>query len=276
MQPHPSPEPPVLVRRAAFAELISQAERAAENPKALPDLLEAVRVLEAERHAAEWDAEDARVTPGTYVGDADGGYFRWMQVAPEARGKPDTPPLKVFWRKGDQEFTAVDEPPVSPDQMARLQKLDLAKPSLHSDLEGAPVRVFYVTNLTYKATFYDPPIGVAKAAGPPGGSWIVSGLERRPTAWVGSSLDADYMVSAVRMAQALEREVYPRSAGSIMFTRHVEKNGLLGLVRSLRNTIEPEERWEPPPPEALSQAGAEVERSLVAFLAARRERRGGR
>lgn len=263
----PGEDPPVLVRRAAFAALMTAAKRAAQDPSALDDLVAAAHALEAERRETEWDAEDAKTTPGSYIGD-EHGYFRWMQIAPEARDQPGSPAIRPFWRQADQEITVVVEPPVSTEQMARLERFGIARRAAPSPLPAAPFNVYYVSDPKWLTAVHMPPFGVETTPAPPGGSWIVAGPDRQRIAWARSGLDAAYLAAAVNMALRLEKDVMRFGYGDLRFPPHIEKTGLLGLIRWLRMSIEPQERWEAPPPEALESAGAELEKHLIAFMEA--------
>jgi hypothetical protein len=280
---HVTTAPPILVDRSAFTDLVALARRTIEERSGAFELADAVLALEAERHRVEWDDTDASVPFGRYVGD-ERGFFRWLEVPPEARNNPGQPVLRELWRGGNEEITVVDQPPIPAERMARLESLGIASPESWRHLAEAPFSFFNVADPRSGRIFYmaDPSWGrirapllavVEKAAGPPGGAWIVAGVNREPVAWVGSDMDAAYMACAVNMALELELDVARGSYGRYDFPARICGSGIVGLIRMLRRSIEPEERWEPEPSDALRAAGAELEKRLVEFLAEARPHR---
>lgn len=271
---HPSAEAPVLVDRAAFARLVAAAERATQDPATLDALVEAVRTLEAERHATEWDMADAGVAEGTYFGDEDG--YQRAHPAPDLAGlRPDMPPARVLFRS-DRAFGDIivaDEPPVPVERIARLEALGIAAPSAWV-LYPIPYRTISVSKPLQMGFSWRTPRAVAKVQGPPGGAWLVSGPERRPFAWFANSADADYTAASLDMVSALSGEV-TRFGGGSFTPQDIIKSGFLGLIRALRWSVEPGERWEREPPEALRAVGVELEKRLVEFLAGRQAYRSG-
>jgi hypothetical protein len=274
---HVTTAPPILVNRSQFNDLVALARRTAEDRSRGFELADAVLALEAERHRLEWDDADTTVPVGRYVGD-ERGFFRWLEVPPEARNNPGQPVLRELWRGGNEEITVVDQPPIPAERMARLESLGIASPESWRHLAEAPFSFFYVGDPRWGRIFYmaDPSWSrirapslavVEKAAGPPGGAWIVAGVNREPVAWVGSDMDAAYMACAVNMALELEMDVARGSCGSYDFPARICGSGIVGLIRMLRRSIEPEERWEPEPSDALRAAGAELEKRVVEFMA---------
>lgn len=269
----PATEAPVLVRRDTFSKLVSTAQGLAQGAATADDLVALVLALEAERHAVEWEAEDATVAPDNYVGD-ERGYFRWWNLEPEFRDRPGQPAWVQLWQDGDQDIAVFDEPPVPADRIARLESLGTAKRQPTYPPQ-APFRFVLVRDPTMVSHAHGPTLSVDNASGPPGGAWIVSDPERNRVAWAKSRYDASFMTSLVNAATRLNKEVSRYGGGTTDFVAQVEKSGLRGLVRMLRRSIEPEERWESEPPEALRTAGAELERVLVEFLDARQMHRCG-
>jgi hypothetical protein len=263
---HVTTAPPVLVNRSAFTELVALARRTVEDRSGGFELADAVLALEAERHRVEWDDADATVPVGRYVGD-ERGFFRWLDMPPEVRDRPGQPVLRELWQGGKETITVVDQPPISADRMARLESLGIAMPESWSHLAEAPFRFFLVRNPMWMGNNRESSWVVEKAAGAPGGAWIVAGVDRQPLAWVGSELDAAYIGSAVNMALELEMDVRRGSYGRYDFPEQIGESGIIGLIRMLRRSIEPEERWESEPPETLRAAGAELEKRLVEFMA---------
>jgi len=270
----PATEAPVLLQRDNFFRLVSTAESIARGAATADDLVALVLALEAERHAAEWEAEDAAVVSDNYVGD-ERGYFRWWNVEREIRERPGQPAWVQLWQDGDQDIAVFDHPPVPADRMARLESLGIAKRQ-PSYPPKAPFRFFLVSNPAMMMEIREPALSVDDAGGPPGGAWIVSDPERNRVAWVKSRFDASFMTSFVNAATKLSKEVSRHGGGNTDFAAQVQKSGLRGLIRMLRRSIEPEERWEAEPPEALRAAGAELERVLVEFLDARQMHRYGK
>jgi hypothetical protein len=268
---HLAAAPPILVNRSAFTELVALARRAAEERSGTSELADAVLALEAERHRVEWDDTDASVRMGRYVGD-ERGFFRWLEVPPEARNNPGQPALRELWRGGNDEITVVDQPPIPAARMARLESLGIAQPELWRHVAEAPFSFFYVGVPTL-GRIREPSLAVEKTAGAPGGAWIVAGVNREPLAWVGSDMDAAYMACAVNMALELEMDVTRGSYGRHDFPEQICGSGIVGLIRMLRRSIEPEERWESEPPNTLRAAGAELEKRLGEFLAEARPHR---
>lgn len=268
-----SAKPPVIIRRDDFVKLAAVAERVAQG-SAAAELVDLVRALEAERRAQEWEAEDATIALGVYAGD-ERGYFRWWNVEREIRIKPGMPAWRLLWQDGTQEIAVFDHPPVSADQMARLEHLGIA--TLQSTYpKGAPFRFLQVNDPNMGHAIRGPFLRADSASGPPGGAWIVSGPDSGRVAWAKNSFDARFMASCVNMAIELEQEVARYGSGDYSFPKEIEKSGLRGVIRRLRQSIEPQERWENEPPEALRAMGVELERLLLEFLAASRTFRFGK
>jgi hypothetical protein len=267
---HATTAPPILVNRSAFIDVVALARRAAEDGSGASALANAVLALEAERHRLEWDDADTSLPIGSYAGD-ERGYFRMFPARIEER-KPGHPPLRVLWRGGKEEITVVDQPPVPAGRMARLKSLGIARPRSWMHLVSAPFTFVDVADPRW-CRIRTPSLAVEKAVGTPGGAWIVAGENREPLAWVGRDMDASYMAEAVNMALELEMDVARGSYGLLNFPGQIKESGILGLVRMLRRSIEPQERWEREPSDALRAAGAELEKRLVEFLTEVRPRR---
>ena len=268
---HVTTAAPVLVNRSAFTDLVALARRTANDRSVGLALADAVLALEAERHRVEWDENDA-VPIGLYAGDEQ-GYLRYREVPPEVRNNPGQPPLKTLWRRGDLEITVVDQLPIPADRMACLVSLGIAQPRLLALLADAapPFNFFYVCDPRWGKL--QGPMAVEKVAGPPGGAWIVAGVNREPFAWVGTDIDATYVASALNMSLELEMDVTRGSTGRYDFPARVCGSGIVGLIRMLRRSIEPEEPWEAEPSETLRAAGAELQKRLLEFLAQARPHR---
>lgn len=265
MLPQPSADAPVLVDRPTFARLVETAKRCAENPALAADLIDIVQTLEAQRHAVEWDEEDAKVRPGTFLGD-EHQYYRFLNGKPIGPSGPNMPKFKVLWRSEHGEIFVADRP-VSADQMNRLEALGIAAPLEHFRVP-MPYRAVSVRDPRHMSLVWTSPLEVVKSPEPPGGAWLVAGPDRRPFAWFASGSDADYVAASLDMVDTLSREISRFGRGAIL-PQEIAKSGLAGLIRSLRWSIEASERWESEPPEALRALGIELEKNLVAFLAGR-------
>jgi hypothetical protein len=266
MLPHPSADAPVLVDRSTFARLVETAERCAENPALTADLVDIVRTLEAQRHAVEWDEEDAKIRPGTFLGD-EHQYYRFLNGKPIGPSGPNMPKFKVLWRSEHGEVFVADKP-VSADHMNRLEALGIAAP-LERFLSPIPYRAVSVRDPRHMGLVWTPPLEVVKSPEPPGGAWLVAGQDRRPCAWFANAPDADNTAASLDMVRTLAQEISRFGRGGTLVPQKIAQDGFLGLIRNLRSSIEASERWESEPPEALRALGIELEKNLVAFLAGR-------
>jgi hypothetical protein len=262
----PSADAPVLVDRPTFARLVETAKRCAENPALAADLVDIVQTLEAQRHSVEWDEEDAKVRPGTFLGD-EHQYYRFLDGKPIGPSGPNMPKFKVLWRSEHGEIFVADRP-VSADQMNRLEALGIAAP-LERFFVQMPYRAVSVRDPRHMGLVWTPPLEVVKSPEPPGGAWLVAGPARRPFAWFSNGADADYAAASLNMVETLSKEISRFGRGGTLLPQEIAKNGFLGLIRWLRWSIEASERWEAEPPQALRTLGIELEKNLAAFLEGR-------
>jgi hypothetical protein len=98
------------------------------------------------------------------------------------------------------------------------------------------------------------------------GAWLRSGTGEA-IAWVRWSEEGSYLADCVNLILKLEREVSRYGGANPLFPHEIEPNGLVGLIRALRRSVAPQERWERDfPLEELSNEGKELENRLLEFL----------
>jgi hypothetical protein len=263
-----APPAPVQLTRVAYLAMLLAAEKAAQNPAELPVLLEVIKMLEAERDLQEWNAADLdtleAVRQGHHgvVGD-ERGYYN-LHPRPQAMPLSGEAPRRMLWHgnPGEPAIVVVDQPPIAAERIHRLLHKGALRPTEFWGLTGSPFRAFVVR----RRNNVDKP-GWSRVSGSESeaGAWLCSGTGQA-VGWIPLADDARYLADCVnavmRLGQDVTRNVPPNPA----FPGHLERTGLVGLVRALADALEPQERFGADTPAALRTAATQLDRDLRQLL----------
>jgi hypothetical protein len=263
-----APPAPILMSRVAYLAMQMAAEKVAKDPAELPVLLEVIKMLEAERDLQEWTAGDAETLEALrqghdgVVGDERGYYS--LHARGQAVSRPGEAPCRTLWHgaAGEPAIVVIDQPPIAAERIHRLLHKGALRPTEFWGLRGSPFRAFAVR----RRNNVDRP-GWSQVGGsePESGAWLRSGTGQA-VAWVPLADDARYLADCVnavmRLGQDIARDVPPNPA----FPGHLERTGLVGLVRALVDALEPRERFAPDASAELRAAAAQLDRDLRQLL----------
>ncbi len=262
-----TPPAPVLANRAAYLAMVQAAKRAAQDPAELPVLLEVIKVLEVERDLLEWSADDQetleaiRPGHGGVVGD-ERGYYP-LHARGHADPLPGEAPRRTLWRgqPGERDLVVVDQTPIPPDPVHRLLQKGVLRPTDVWGLKGSPFRAFAIR----RRNNVDKPGWTRVGGSECEGAWLHSG-SGQPVAWIPLAHDAQYLADCVNAVMRLERDIARYILPTPAFPGHLERTGLVGLIRALAASLEPQERWELSAHSALRAAAKQLDRDLCRLL----------
>jgi len=262
-----APPAPIVVNRAAYLAMVQAAERAAQDPAEMPVLLEVIKVLEAERDLLEWSAADQetleaiRPGHGGVVGD-ERGYYP-LHARGHAQPLPGEAPRRTLWQgqPDERDLVVVDQPPIPAECVHRLLQKGALRPIDVWGLKGSPFRAFAIR----RRNNVDKP-GWSRVGGSESeGAWLRSGTGQA-VAWLPLAHDAQYLADCVNAVMRLERDIARYLPPTPAFPGHLERTGLVGLVRALIDSLEPQERWELPAHAELRAAAEQLDRDLCQLL----------
>lgn len=264
---------PVLLKRSDYLDMVRSAQRAAQDPEQLSNLLETIRRIEAD---CEWGPDDDATLKAiqgplsdsrdvVIVGD-ESGYYRVIWPHEPVL---DDQPRRTLWRSDDntRRVIVVDQAPITREAVKRLVRFGCLSDGPNMlNLTGisheSQLVTFNLWGLANRSHFWNCNPARAWSSVIPSdrnleGAWLVSG-KGEPVAWAPFPEDARSLANCVNMAMRLESDIAYQGGGLPDLAPRIEQQGILGLVMLLKSSISAMEFGDSEPPKELVAQGIKL------------------